>query len=393
MPGPLAGIRVFDLTHAAAGPWAAMLLGALGADVIKVESPGGDLIRLVPPAQKGLSVVYTHSNLNKRGIVLDLKQHEHQAVARKLVALADVLVENMRPGAAERLGLGYEDVSKVNPRIIYGSVTAWGRSGPMSAMGGVDSSVQAFCGWTSINGVPDRPGEIFRHIAHIDLTTSSFFLAAVLQALLLRERTGRGMRVDLAMLGCAMNLQLSRMAEFFATGTTPPRLGSACVTTVPHQAFLCGDRAWLAVGVLTDGQWQGLCRALGRGDLATDPRFSTNAGRVERREELVPELERAFASKPRSHWAQRLAREGVPNAPFLDFETLRHHAQVLENELIVAMDIPHQGRMLFGGLPWKFSGTPAALRPGPAPGQHTAEVLAEMSAPAGRAAAATRRSR
>ena len=146
MPGPLAGILVFDLTHAAAGPWAAMLLGSLGADVIKVERPQGDLIRSVPPKQRGLSVVYTHANLNKRGIVLDLKDSHHRTIALKLVERADVLMENMRPGAAERLGLGYDAVCRINPPIIYAPTTAWCSPGSMSSMGGVDATAQAFGG-------------------------------------------------------------------------------------------------------------------------------------------------------------------------------------------------------------------------------------------------------
>ena len=288
MPGPLDGIRVFDLTHAAAGPWGVMLLASLGADVIKVESPGGDLIRLVPPAQKGLGVVYTHSNLGKRSIVLDLKTPHHQSIAHKLVEKADVLMENMRPGAAERLGLGYEQVSRINPRIIYGSSTAWGNVGPMARMGGADSSVQAFCGWTSVSGAPGGKGEVFRHIAHLDLTTSSMFVASILQALLIREKTGKGMRMDLTMVGSAMNLQLSRIAEYFATGKTPPTLGSGCVATVPHQAFICQDKNWLAVGVVNDRQWAPFCRAIGQERLLDDRRLSTNPGRVEHRDELVP---------------------------------------------------------------------------------------------------------
>ena len=378
MPGPLDGIRVFDLTHAAAGPWGVMLLASLGADVIKVESPGGDLIRLVPPAQKGLGVVYTHSNLGKRSIVLDLKTPHHQSIAHKLVEKADVLMENMRPGAAERLGLGYEQVSRINPRIIYGSSTAWGNVGPMARMGGADSSVQAFCGWTSVSGAPGGKGEVFRHIAHLDLTTSSMFVASILQALLVREKTGKGMRMDLTMVGSAMNLQLSRIAEYFATGETPPTLGSGCVATVPHQAFMCQDKNWLAVGVVKDEQWPAFCRAIGREDLLDDRRLSTNPGRVEHRDEMVPILEGVFLAKPRSWWEIQLTKEGVPNGPFLDFGALRYHAQVRENRYMVPIDIPHQGRMLFGGLPWKFGKTPASLRPAPSPGQHTLEVVDEL---------------
>lgn len=381
MHGPLDGIRVFDLTHAAVGPWAAMLLGSLGADVIKVEHPEGDIIRVVPPNQRGLGVVYSHCNLNKRGIILDLKNPEHREVAYRLVEKADIFMENMRPGTAERLGFGYEQVARLNPRIIYASASAWGRTGPMREMGGADPSVQAFCGWASITGAPGGKGELFRHFAHLDLTTSSFLVGAILQALLVREQTGRGMRVELTMLGAAINLQVTRVAEFFATGKTPPPMGSACTTTVPHQGFLCQDKRWLAVGVVNDGQWQGLCRALGLDELAADPRFATNPARVENRDQLIPLLEQVFSTKPTTWWLIRLTKEGVPHGLFLSFQELRHHQHCLQNRFIEAVDIPHQGRLLVGGLPWRFEKTPARLSPPPAPGQHNEEVLREFGLP------------
>ncbi|MBI4336364.1 MAG: CoA transferase [Chloroflexi bacterium] len=378
-PGPLAGIRVFDLTHVMVGPWASMLLGALGADVIKVESPDGDWSRLLPPTQRGLSVVYTHCNLNKRGIVLDLKTPQHRGVAYRIIEQSDVFLENLRPGAVERLGFGYDAVSRVNPRIIYASASAWGRTGPMGNMTGVDSVVQAFSGLVNITGAVGGEGEFFRTTAHLDLTTGTFLVGAVLQGLLLRNATGQGTRVEVTMLGSAMDLQISRLAEFFATGQTPPRLGSACVTTVPHQAFLCQDRQWLAVGVVTEEQWAGLCRALALEELTQDPRFATNADRVQHRDVLVPLLERTFLTRPTLWWAIRLCKEGVPHGPFLDFSGVRHHPQVVENGYVMPLDIPHQGRMLVGGLPWQFSKTPAHLRPAPFPGQHTDEVLKEFA--------------
>ncbi len=381
MDRPLAGIRILDLTHAAVGPWAAMLLGSLGADVIKIEHPEGDIIRLVPPNQRGLGVVYSHCNLNKRGLILDLKKPEHLEVVYKLVEKADIFMENMRPGTVERLGLGYEQVVRINPRLIYASAAAWGRTGPMSEMGGADPSVQAFCGWASITGAPGGKGELFRHFAHLDLTTSSFFVGAILQALLVREQTGRGMRIDLTMLGSAINLQVTRVAEFFATGKTPPPMGSACTTTVPHQAFLCQDKRWLVVGVVNDEQWRGLCRALGLGELATDPRFATNPARVTNRDRLIPILEQVFSTKPATWWMIRLAKEGVPNGLFLGFHELRFHQHVVQNQFIVEMEVPHQGRLLVGGLPWRFEKTPARLSPPPAPGQHNEEVLREFGLP------------
>jgi len=375
----LEGVKVFDLTQAAVGPWAVMLLGALGADVIKVEPPGpGDIARNVPPFVKGMSVLYFDCNINKRGINLDLKNARDREIAFKLIETSDIFMENMRAGTVERLGFGYEQVSKVNPRIIYGSANAWGPRGPMGAISGADPSVQAFCGWTSISGEPGGRGQFLRHFAHIDLTTSSYYTAAILQALVEREKTGKGMKVDVTMLGSALNLQTSRIAEFFATGKTPPRMGSATVTTVPHQAFLCQEGQWIAVGVVTDDQWQQLCKAIEAPALASDERFSTNPGRVQNQDELIPRLEKIFITKPVRWWEIKLDEHGVPNGRLYGFNDLRLHPQVRENQYIVDQDVGMYGTVYMGGLPWKFSKAETRMDRNPVPGEHTQEVLQRL---------------
>jgi crotonobetainyl-CoA:carnitine CoA-transferase CaiB-like acyl-CoA transferase len=380
VPKILDGIRVFDLTIAAVGPWATKLLGALGADVIKVEAPGGDrLSHAVPPMIKGSSVLYISANHNKRMIELDLKKEADRAIALKIIEKSDVFVQNMRPGAVERLGLGYEVVAKVNPRMIYVAASAYGRTGPMAGEAGIDPTVQSFCGWCSITGPEHGRGELYRHLAHLDLTTATTITQAVLQALIARERTGRGQRIEIEMLTAAMALQTTRLAEYFATGEQPAPLGSAAATTAPHQAFACEDRRYLAVGVERDEQWPGLCRALKLDELIADPRFMTNPARVERRAELATILAERFKTKPAAWWALRLHKENVPNAPFLTFAELRQHPQVCANEHIIEIDTPHWGRMHVDGLPWKFERTPAGpLRAGGLPGEHTAEVLREL---------------
>jgi CoA:oxalate CoA-transferase len=376
----LDGIRVFDLTIAAVGPWATKLLGALGADVIKVEAPGGDrLSHAVPPMIKGTSVLYISANHNKRMIELDLKKEADRAIALKIIEKSDVFVQNMRPGAVERLGLGYDVVAKINPRMIYVAASAYGRTGPMAEEAGIDPTVQSFCGWCSITGPEHGRGELYRHLAHLDLTTATTITQAVLQALIARERTGQGQRIEIEMLTAAMALQTTRLAEYFATGEQPAPLGSAAATTAPHQAFECEDRRYLAVGVERDEQWPGLCRALKLDELIGDPRFVTNSARVSRRSELTQVLAERFRSKPAAWWAIRLGKENVPNAPFLTFQELRQHQQVTANEHIVEIDTPHWGRMYVDGLPWKFERTPVSpIRAGGRPGEHTAEVLREL---------------
>jgi crotonobetainyl-CoA:carnitine CoA-transferase CaiB-like acyl-CoA transferase len=380
MAKPLDGIRVFDLTVAAVGPWATKLLGAMGADVIKVEAPGGDqLSHAVPPRIKGSSVLYISANHNKRMIELDLKRESDRAVALRIVKESDIFVNNMRPGAVERLGLGYDAVANINPRIIYVLASAYGRSGPMATEAGVDPTVQAFCGWCSITGPEHGRGEMFRHLAHIDLTTATTITQAVLEALIARERTGIGQRVEIEMLTAAMALQTTRLAEYFATGAQPQPLGSASATTAPHQAFECADKRFVAVGVERDEQWAGFCRAMKLPELIDDDRFASNPMRVNNRAALVQILEERFRSKPAAWWMIRLTKEKIPSGPIMSFEELRNHPQVRDNSHIVEIDTPHWGRLMVDGLPWKFSHSPVGpIRAGGNPGEHTAEVLAEL---------------
>src|SRR5580698_441211 len=376
----LEGIRVFDLTIAAVGPWATKLLGAMGADVIKVEAPGGDrLSHAVPPTIKVNSVLYISANHNKRMIELDLKKEADRAIALKIIEKSDIFVQNMRPGAVERLGLGYAVVSKINPRMIYLAASAYGRIGPMAGESGIDPTVQAFCGWCGITGPDHGRGELYRHLAHLDLTTATTITQAVLQALIARERTGRGQLIEIEMLTAAMALQTTRLAEYFATGQQPAPLGSAAATTAPHQAFECEDHRYLAIGVERDEQWPGFCRALKLDELIADARFATNPLRVRNRAELVPVLAERLKTKPAAWWTIRLNREKVPNGPFLRFEDLRNHPQVIANGHIVEIDTPHWGRMAVDGLPWKFERTPAGpIRAGGKPGEHAAELLREL---------------
>lgn len=379
MPGVLDGIRVFDLTIAAVGPWAAKLLGELGADVIKVEAPEGELAHYIPPPIKGTAVLYISANFNKRHIVLDLKQEEDRAIALKIIEKSDVFLQNMRPGAVERLGLGYDVVSQVNPKLVYVAASAYGRTGPMAQEAGIDPTVQAFSGWCSITGQPGSQGEMFRHYAHLDLNTSTMIVEAVLQGLLARERTRKGQKIEIEMLSAALSLQTSRLAEFFATGEQPQPLGSAVTTTVPHQAFLCQDHKYIAVGVVSEEQWPRFCRALKIEELSHDPRFATNPQRVAHRAELIPLLEERFRTKPLAWWIIRLTKERVPHSRVMDFDALRYHPQVIQNQHIVPLETPHWGTLHVDGLPWQFSKTPAGpIRPGGGKGEHTEEVLREF---------------
>ncbi len=385
MPGILDGIRVFDLTLAVVGPWATKLLAQLGADVVKVGDPEGELLNFVPPYLAAeQSSVFLDTNLNKRLVALDLKDPTDRAAAWALAERADVFVENMRPGAADRLGFSYDAVAARNPRIIYASACAYGRVGPMSTQAGVDPLVQAFSGFASLNGPEGSAGEMNRYLVNIDITTGSMLVEAILQALIARERTGRGQKIEIEMLGASLALQGTRVAASLASGEAGRPLGSASATTAPHQAFLCADEVWLAVGVERERQWVALCGVLdqladeGAPSLGADTRFADNPARVARRIELAELLAERFRLAPAAAWQLLLQRAGVPCGLLRRFEELRHHAQATANGWFCELDTPW-GHLCVEGPPWHFSDTPPRpIRLSGANGTHNAEVLTEI---------------
>ena len=375
MAGPMDGIRVFDWTLAGVGPFASSILARLGAEVIKIDAPPPRFFRHPPPTQRGEDVLYMAFNMGKKGIMLDLQSQEGKETAFRLLEKCDVFLNNMRSDVPDRLGLGYGAVSQINPRILYCQSSGWGKEGPMARVGAGDPTVQAFSGWNSLNGKTGGRPEMLRALGQVDFTVSAYIVSSILEALVARDRTGLGQRIDMTMLGSAMAVQSTRLAEYFATGENPPRMGSACVSTVPHQAFLCLDHEFLAVGVVEDGQWQRLCSVLGSSELADDQRYATNSGRVTNREELVPALEAIFATRPIGYWMLKLSQYKVPNARFMDFDGFRHHAQYIENGFITEVETGKGGKVFATGLPWKFSKTVGQSSRPPLPGEHTAEVI------------------
>ncbi len=378
MPGALDGIRVFDWTLYGVGPFASALLGSLGAEVIKIEGPKGDPQIGIPPTVGGVSAFYINFNLNKQCVTLDLKNESERETALKLLTTCDVFLNNMRLGTPEKLGLGYDTVSRINPRIVYCVCTGYGSTGPLAELGGGDPMVQAFCGWTSITGQPDGRGELLRQMHQIDMNASIYVVAAILEALYARERTGAGQSIDISMLSTAIAMQRTRLVEHMIAPTPPRPLGSAVSSAVPHQAFRCEDREYLAVGVEEDSQWQGLCSALGAEALASDPRYTSNRGRLRHREELVPRLEEIFATRPLAWWKLQLERHGVPCARLFDFERLRHHPQVARNRYLPDVSTPW-GSVVTGGVPWRLSATPGRMRGGSRPDEDTRRIVAAVA--------------
>lgn len=378
MPGALSGIRVADFSSFAVGPWAGTLLGAMGADVIKVENPGGDPLRAVMPRKHGYPTTSTTVNLNKRSVILNLKDAEQNRLALTLAARADVLIENYRAGVMSRLGLGYDVVSAENTGLIYCSSGSFGPRGPMARVGSTDPQGQAFSGFASLNGPPGVKAEINRHHAYIDMTTSFYLVQAILAALYHRQRSGRGQHIQTSQMHAAIALQTSRLGHYFATGKAPGPMGSAVPHVVPSQAFRARDGRWINVSVVTPGQWSALCAALGRPELATDLRFATNAARVEHRAELVEILEAAIADAEGTFWLGRLEGVGVPCSSYLEYEDLLQHEHFRASPVLQEVTLPDDTPLLTSGLPWRFETLETRMSPAPEPGQDAEEVIGAL---------------
>jgi len=375
--GPLDGIRVMDISGMGVGPVTGRFLAELGAEVIKVEPPHGDLALTVPPTQGGTSVLYLAANLCKRGIFLNLKDPHDLDRAYRLAEQSDVFIENFRVGVVDRLGLGYEALAARNPRLIYCSLSGFGPHGPLAKLPSIDTYIQAFSGFASLNGAPGSRGESLRNIGFIDLSTSAITVPAILAALIYREHIGRGQLIVASMLEAASTLQTSRIAEYLATGECAPPHGSGMPYSMPDQAFAVRD-GYLAVSARTQTEWEALCRALERQDLLHDPRYQTLADRLTHRKALVAQLADTLRVYPSAWWIKRLTQAGVPCGGFHAYNDMSQHAQVQSNGLMTELPTSHWGTLRVAGLPWMFSLTPGVQHPGPLPGGDTVEVLAEL---------------
>jgi crotonobetainyl-CoA:carnitine CoA-transferase CaiB-like acyl-CoA transferase len=377
-PGALDGLLVLDLTSQLSGPYCAMILGDLGADVVKVERPGaGDDARAMAPFVEGESGPFMTFNRNKRSLTLDLKAPEGREVARRLAVRADVVLENWRPGAAARLGLGYADLEPLNPRVIYCSISGFGQTGPYASRGGFDRIAQGMSGLMSVNGEEDGP-PLPVPVPVSDIGTGMFAVIAILAALRVRDRTGRGQAIDAALLDTPIAWAVYEAATYFATGRAPERLGRGHRTNAPYQAFRTAD-GWINLGGGSPAFWPAICRVLGVEVLLEDARFTTPALRVRHRKELEALLEARFAAAPTAVWLERLEAAGVPAGPILTYDQVFADPQVRHREMAVEVDHPRAGRGRVLGIPFKLSATPARVRrPAPLLGQHTDEVLREL---------------
>ncbi|MDQ3870205.1 MAG: CoA transferase [Chloroflexota bacterium] len=400
--GPLAGIVVCDLSTVLAGPYCTMMLGDLGANVVKVEPPGGDPTRgygppylggdaaaragspaSAGPRGRGESAYYLSVNRNKRGMRVDLKREEGREVVRRLLARSDVLVENNRPGRFARLGFGDDEMSRLNPRLIHLSITGYGPDGPAAERPGFDFIIQATSGLMSITGEPDEAGgePTKVGVAIADLVTGMQAAVAVLAALAAREREGtpafgRGQRIEISLFEATLASLVNQAANYLLAGVVPGRMGNRHPSITPYETYHTADGV-IALAVGSEAQWKRLCGALEIPDLADDPRFETNADRVEHRGELQVVLEARFAARTTAAWLDRLDAADVPAGPINDLAAAFGDPHADGRRMIEVVAHPTLGELRLAGIPFKLSRTPGSVRRAPPLlGEHTDELLA-----------------
>ncbi len=374
----LGGVKVIDLTHFLAGPFCTMLLGDMGADVIKIEKPDGgdDTRRAGPPFVNGESAAFLGINRNKRSIVLDLKSAACVEVVRRMLKDADVFVQNLRPGTAERLGLGYQEVHALNPALVYCTISGYGSTGPYKDRPNFDLIAQGMSGLMSVTGHPGGPPAKVG-VPITDLNAGMYAAYGILSAYVSRLRTGKGQQVDTSLLEAGIAYTFGESAVFFESGRVPGPTGSAHPLAAPYQALATSD-GYVNVGAPNQTNWERLCEVIGRLDLLEDVRFASNAARVENRDALIDAMQPTFAGRTTAEWIGAMETVGIPCGPIKDMAEVYSDAQVIARDMVVEMEHPVAGTVRNIGFPVKLTATPAAVRmPAPTLGQHTEEVLAE----------------
>jgi crotonobetainyl-CoA:carnitine CoA-transferase CaiB-like acyl-CoA transferase len=377
--GPLTGLKVIDLTHVMAGPTCTLMLADMGAEVIKIEkAPSGDDTRhMIPPKIGEEAAAFLMMNRNKRGIVLDLKTEGGKSILRRLIATADVLVENFAPGVMERLGFGYEDLRKDYPSLIYCSLSGFGRTGPYKHRRGFDLVAQAMSGIMSFTGESPHGPPVKCGAPLSDITAGILAAMGILAAYVHRLKTGQGQWVETSLFEAALVQTYWQSAIALATGVAPRAMGSAHPLNAPYQAFEASD-GWIVVGGANQKNWLRMLDALNATELAGDPRFISGADRMAHLQELETELGKRFRIKPAKYWLSALEDKGVPCGPVHDMLQALADAQTLAREMVVEVEHSALGPVKTLGLPVKFSATPGKVRTGaPLYGEHTRQVLHE----------------
>jgi crotonobetainyl-CoA:carnitine CoA-transferase CaiB-like acyl-CoA transferase len=379
MVKPLDGILVIDLSRVLAGPYCTMALGDMGATVIKIEMPGnGDDTRAYgPPFLSGESTYFMSVNRNKKSMTLNLKHERGKEILRQLVCQGDVLVENFRPGTLDGLGFNYDAVHTLNPRLIYCSISGFGQTGPYAQRPGYDLIAQAEGGVMSLTGEPhDAPMKV--GLSFADITAGMNAFSGILLALLARQQTGDGQRIDVSLLDCQVALLTYQAGIYFATGKSPERLGNKHPSITPYETFEASD-GHIIIACGNQGFWEKFCKLAGLEHLLADDRFATMKKRVENREALTPLVASAARTRSRLEWYELLEREGIPCGLIKDVAEVCTDPQVLARDMVVPLQHPTAGPIHVNGVPIKLSSTPGEVKnPPPLLGQHTDEILSEI---------------
>ena len=378
MTSALENVKVVDLTRTLAGPFCTMMLGDMGADVVKIEEPErGDETRSWTPFWNGESTQFVSFNRNKRSLSLNLREKEGLDIVRALAADADVMIESFRAGALERMGLGYADIHRINPGIVYCSISGYGRTGPMAEKPGYDLIIQAYSGLMDLTGDPDglplRVG-----FSLVDLFTGMMAYGSVVTALYHQRQTGQGQHIEAALLDGQVAALSYHATAYLATGVVPQRMGSGHPSLVPYQSFPAAD-GYFILGVANQGLWERFCAAIERPDLLADPRFLTNDDRVAHRAECVELLSGIFRTRTVAEWVEVIERAGVPCGPINRVDDVVNNPQVQARNMIAQLSHPNVPDLKIPNSPLKLAETPPDLRrPPPLLGQHNTEILAEL---------------
>lgn len=381
-PLPLSGVRVIEVCNVAAGPYCGMLLADMGADVVKVENPdGGDTLRSWPPINEGFSENFASLNRNKRSVTLNLKEPADVILLRRLAQDAQVLIENNRPGVMERLGVGYESLSALNPALVYCSISAYGQSGPRSQEGGFDLTIQAMSGIMSVTGEPDRP-PVKCGVPLADFSAGLYAAFGIVSALRHAEATGEGTHLDVPMLGATLGIAALQTSEYFGSGRDPVQLGSAHPRNAPYRVFHCKD-GYFGMAAGNNALWKSVCDVIGREDLLADERFGSPTLRARHQDALLVILEDEFASADTATWLARFRDAGVPCAPINRYSQVLADPQVEHMDWVQPLELPNGMRTRTFASPMRFRGEnlPVTRRP-PGLGEHNDEVLGALRAAA-----------
>lgn len=381
-PLPLSGVRVIEVCNVAAGPYCGMLLADMGADVVKVENPdGGDTLRSWPPINEGFSENFASLNRNKRSVTLNLKEPADVMMLRRLAQDAQVLIENNRPGVMERLGVGYESLSALNPALVYCSISAYGQSGPRSQEGGFDLTIQAMSGIMSVTGEPDRP-PVKCGVPLADFSAGLYAAFGIVSALRHAEATGEGTHLDVPMLGATLGIAALQTSEYFGSGRDPVQLGSAHPRNAPYRVFHCKD-GYFGMAAGNNALWKSVCDVIGREDLLADERFGSPTLRARHQDALLVILEDEFASADTATWLARFRDAGVPCAPINRYSQVLADPQVEHMDWVQPLELPNGMRTRTFASPMRFRGEnlPVTRRP-PGLGEHNDEVLGALRAAA-----------